>query len=206
MRKKIPSLPLLIGLSLTYMLVTGGFYIARGNHEFIAYLGVCLGVGAIILWTLPRSGLDGLALWGLSGWGLLHMLGGLVPVGDTVLYGWRIIELVDGKGDFFILKMDQVVHFYGFAVAAVLVHQLLDRRMTAQVSGGMRIFLAWIGSMGLGALNEVVEFLALVSLENTGVGDIYNTGLDLCFNLVGALAGAWFSEQRSKPKQPAQLS
>lgn len=85
MRKDIPSLPWLIGISVLYMLVAGGFYIAKDNHEFIAYLGVSLAVGGIILYTLPKSGLDGLALWGLSGWGLLHMMGGLVPVGDTVL-------------------------------------------------------------------------------------------------------------------------
>ena len=46
MRKDIPSLPLLIGISVLYMLVAGGFYIAKGNHEFIAYLGVSLAVGA----------------------------------------------------------------------------------------------------------------------------------------------------------------
>lgn len=197
MRKEIPSLPLLIGTSVLYMLVAGGFYIAKGNHEFIAYLGVSLGIGAIILYTLPSSGLDGLALWGLSGWGFMHMMGGLVPVGDTVLYGWVIIELFNGQGDFVILKMDQVIHFYGFAVAAIVVHQLLACRMPSRVSGAMMIFLAWIGSMGLGAFNEVVEFLAYVSLDETGVGDLYNTGLDLCFNLIGAFCGAFFSEYRS---------
>ena len=188
----------LIGISALYMLVAGGFYVAKGNHEFIAYLGVSLTVGAIIIYTLPRSGLDGLALWGLSGWGFLHMMGGLLPVDeDTVLYGWRIIELFDGQGDFFILKMDQVIHFYGFGVAAIVVHQLLACRMPCGVSGAMMIFLAWIGSMGLGAVNEVVEFLAFVSLDETGVGDMYNTGLDLCFNMAGAFCGAFYSEYRT---------
>jgi len=201
-RKDIPSLPLLIGISVLYMLVAGGFYIAKGNHEFIAYLGVSLAVGAIIIYTLPRSGLDGLALWGLSGWGFLHMMGGLLPVGDTVLYGWRIIELFDAGGDFVILKMDQVIHFYGFGVAAIVVHQLLACRMPARVSGAMMIFLAWIGSMGLGAFNEVVEFLAFVSLDDTGVGDMYNTGLDLCFNLLGAFCGALLSEHLSHTSRP----
>lgn len=93
--------------------------------------------------------------------------------------------------------MDQVIHFYGFGVAAIVVHQLLACRMPERVSGAMLIFLAWIGSMGLGTFNEVVEFLAFVSLDETGVGDIYNTGLDLCFNLAGAVTGA--SKVRESP-------
>ena len=62
----------------------------------------------------------------------------------------------------------------------------------------MMIFLAWIGSMGLGALNEVVEFIAFASLARTGVGDLYNTGLDLIFNLFGALAGSLIAYWRAK--------
>lgn len=180
----------LVAFTLAYLGVAAFFYLSKGNFEFIAYLGITIAVGAVVLVTAPKSGLDGLALWGLSGWGFLHMMGGLLPVGDTVLYGWRIVTLFDGGGDFYILKADQVIHFYGFGVAAVTVYQLLAHRVSAGVSRGMVIFLAWIGAMGLGALNEVIEFLAFVFIAETGVGDLYNTGLDLCFNLGGALAGA----------------
>lgn len=188
----------LAGFTLSYLLVAAYFYISKGNYEFIAYLGVTLFVGAVVLLTAPKSGLNGLALWGLSGWGLLHMLGGLLPIGDTVLYGWRIFTFFDGGGDFYILKMDQVIHFYGFGVAAITVHQLLTHRLKDGVSAGMAIFLAWIGAMGLGALNEVVEFGAFVFIAETGVGDVYNTGLDLCFNLAGALIGACLSQVVTK--------
>ena len=61
------------------------------------------------------------------------------------------------------------------------------------IVAGLVIFLSWIGSMGLGALNEVVEFLAFVVLAQTGVGDVYNTGFDLVFNLFGALAGSFIA-------------
>ncbi len=92
--------------------------------------------------------------------------------------------------------MDQLIHFYGFLVVAILVYKLIS------VTGSnlakypkLMIFLSWIGSMGLGALNEVVEFLAFVSLDQTGVGDLYNTGLDLIFNLIGALLGAFIAHK-----------
>lgn len=186
----------LISFTLAYLFVAGFFYISRGNFEFIAYLGVTLGIGLLIISTARKSGLDHLVLWLLTFWGFLHMLGGLLPVGDTVLYGWRILPIMDRGGDFFILKMDQVIHFYGFMAAAVAMHQLIARRSVAGTHPGMLIFFAAIGSLGLSAVNEIIEFLAYVNLEETGVGDLYNMGLDLIFNAVGAVTGAVWQQQR----------
>ncbi|MGC9450149.1 MAG: DUF2238 domain-containing protein [Oceanipulchritudo sp.] len=186
----------LILFTLGYLVVAGFFYVSRGNFEFIAYLGVTLGIGLLILATARKSGLDHLVLWLLSFWGLLHMMGGLVPVGDTVLYGWRIVPILDRGGDFYILKMDQVVHFYGFMAAAVAMHQLIARRSLRGTHPGMLIFFAVAGSLGLSAVNEIIEFLAYVNLEETGVGDLYNMGLDLIFNALGAVAGAFWQQRR----------
>jgi hypothetical protein len=44
--------------------------------------------------------------------------------------------------------------------------------------------------MGVGALNEVVEFLATRLLPETNVGGFENTGWDLVFNTHGASAAA----------------
>ena len=41
----------------------------------------------------------------------------------------------------------------------------------------------------------MVEFIAFISLAQTGVGDMYNTGLDLIFNLVGAFVGAFVAHK-----------
>lgn len=186
----------LVLFTLSYLLAAAGFYLSMGNWEFVAYLGVTLFVGLLILSTVKRSGLDRVALWGLSIWGLLHMMGGLIPVGDGVLYGWKIYPFFDGGGEFYILKMDQVIHFYGFGVSAVVMHQLIASRSNPGVNPLMLIFFAWVGAMGLGALNEVVEFLAFVGLDETGVGGVYNTGLDLIFNLCGAMTGAILQQVR----------
>lgn len=194
----------LIGFTIAYLLGAAYFYVSKGNWEFIAYLGVTLGVGLLILGTVERSNLDRVALWGLSIWGFLHMLGGILPVGDGVLYGWKIVEILNRGGDFYILKMDQVIHFYGFGVAALVIHQLIGSRVVANTHPGMLIFFAWIGGMGLGAVNEVIEFLAFVSLEQTGVGDVYNTGLDLNFNLAGALTGALLENARWRARRTAK--
>jgi len=190
----------LIIFTLAYLGIAAFFYVAKGNFEFIAYLGVTLLVGLLVLGTAQKSGLDKMVLWLLSIWGFLHMMGGLIPVGDTVLYGWKIFPFLDRGGDLYILKMDQVIHFYGFMAAAMVMHQLISRRSISAVHPGMLIFFATMGSLGLSAVNEIIEFLAYVSLEETGVGDIYNMGLDLIFNAIGAIAGAAWQQYRYSRK------
>jgi putative membrane protein len=52
------------------------------------------------------------------------------------------------------------------------------------------IFLfAVLASVGVSALNEIMEFVISITMEN-GVGGYENTMLDMCFNFVGALVGA----------------
>ncbi len=41
--------------------------------------------------------------------------------------------------------------------------------------------------MGAGALNEVIEFMAVLIFPETGVGGYYNTAGDLTANLIGSL-------------------
>jgi putative membrane protein len=196
MKQTLKEYRWLISFTVFYLMVAAGFYSARGNFEFMAYLGVTLFIGLLILATATKSGLDRLVLWMLTLWGFLHMLGGLLPVGDVVLYGWKIYPFIDRGGDFYILKMDQVIHFYGFMTAAVAMHQMIGKRSVAAVHPGMLIFFATMGSLGLSAVNEIIEFIAFVNLEETGVGDIYNMGFDLIFNAAGALVGAVWQQWR----------
>ena len=41
--------------------------------------------------------------------------------------------------------------------------------------------------MGVGALNEIIEFIAVLSVPDNNVGGYYNTVLDIVFNTIGAL-------------------
>ena len=49
--------------------------------------------------------------------------------------------------------------------------------------------------MGFGALNEMIEFSAVLMVPGTNVGGYYNTALDLVSNSIGAviaiIAVAW---------------
>lgn len=167
---------------------------AVGNLEFVFYIAVMLLLIGVV-WLVHRSvGLTSGALWGLSVWGLAHMAGGLVavpeswPVGGDirVLYSlWLIPER---------LKYDQLVHAYGFAIATWVCWQgiraAIRRRGGEAVPTLGLMVLAAMSSMGLGALNELVEFAATLLVPETNVGGYANTGWDLVANAVGALAAA----------------
>lgn len=182
---------LVIVFNLVYIIGFAIYYANLKNYEFLIYIGVLALIGLVVLFTLRSSKLDAVALWALSIWGLLHMLGGGLRFNGHTLYATRLIELVNRGGDFYILKMDQVIHFYGFTVSALVVYELIVNHFNnAKQYPKLSVFIAWIGAMGLGALNEIIEFVAYVVISNTGVGDIYNTGLDLIFNMFGALFGA----------------
>lgn len=180
----------IIGFNALYILAFAIYYASIHNYEFLIYIAEMVFIALIIAYMLTRTKMDYIALWGLSIWGLLHMLGGGLRINGRTLYSQHLIEFINRGGEYYILKMDQVIHFYGFAVAALLVFQLCWPYFQKEHKKIFAIFIAWIGSMGLGALNEVIEFGAFLTLAQTGVGDVYNTGFDLVFNMFGALCGA----------------
>ncbi len=154
------------------------------------YVGVLVFFSVLILATLKKTNFDYITLWGLSIWGLLHMSGGSLRIGDNVLYALEVFRFLE-VGDTYVLKFDQVVHAFGFGVTTLVAYHLLKPRISKMHKGllyGLCVFIA----MGAGALNEIVEFLAVVILPKTGVGGFYNTGLDLVFNGLGSLIAVIF--------------
>jgi hypothetical protein len=59
------------------------------------------------------------------------------------------------------------------------------------------LVLCAAAGMGFGALNEVIEFIAVLTLPNTNVGGYENTGWDLVANLVGTIIAALVIRVRS---------
>ncbi len=79
------------------------------------------------------------------------------------------------------------MHAYGFGVTALVLWHLL-RRAFPQTEGTKSLYIfSALGAMGLGSVNEIIEFAAVVTLPDTNVGGYYNTALDLVFNAAGAI-------------------
>lgn len=154
-----------------------------GNQEFLLYAGVIVAISALAARYQRRVELPMSLLWGLTAWGILHLVGGNLPAGDTVLYGVILVPLAP---EWSILRYDQLVHAYGFGVATLVCHHFLRPYLREGARGfGLAVLIALMG-VGVGAMNEVLEFVAVVVFPETGVGGYTNTLLDLVFNLIGA--------------------
>src|SRR3989344_5201640 len=182
----------LVLFNLIYIIGFTIYYLSIGNYEFMIYIGVLVALFVLVFAIQRRVKFSYTILWMLSIWGLLHMMGGGVQwPGDEVLYRWVPYEFYnagDALGEFVILKFDQVLHWYVyFIMSFVLVHLLKGK---VKIKPLYFYTLVALASMGLGVVNELVEFAAAVGVQDTGVGGYYNPSLDLVFNTLGALSGA----------------
>lgn len=192
---KTGSIVPVLWFSAAYVLLATAVALVSGNSEFVFYIVVMLCLGAAVYAVHRRLGLSQGLLWCLSAWGLLHMMGGLLPVPESAPIGGPVrvlysLWLIPGY-----LKYDQLVHAYGFGLTTWLFWQALTV-VFLEISGetprptpGLLTLCAAAG-MGLGAFNEVVEFVATLTMEKTNVGGYVNTGWDLVFNFFGCIAAA----------------
>lgn len=164
----------------------GTYYMRAFNYEFVAYAVTIVVVVGMLYATLGITRFPTYLIVGVTIWGLLHMMGGSIPTRDGVLYAYRIAPIYDGGGDFYILKMDQVVHAFLYGVVGLMFLHLLREVVGIRSHRGFIAFVAIFAAAGFSITNEIVEFLATVSLPETGVGGYENTVLDLIFNLGGA--------------------
>ncbi len=65
--------------TLVYLVVATVVGATRRNYEFLGYVAWMLVLVAVVWRVHVGVGLSRGALWGLSLWGLAHMIGGLVP-------------------------------------------------------------------------------------------------------------------------------
>lgn len=190
----------LVLFNLIYVIIFATYYVSIKNYEFLWYVLVLVFFFVLIGGTLRKTNFSYMVLWGLSIWGFLHMVGGGVRIGDGVLYALHLIPIFDRGGDFFILKFDQVVHAFGFCVATLVGWELIRPSLnkTGKVNYKIVYLLLVCIGMGLGALNEIVEFMAVVIFPNTGVGGYENTALDLVFNMIGSVIAIGIIHLRRK--------
>lgn len=170
-----------------YVLAFTVWFLVTGNHEFVVYVLTMLILIALVGGSLRSAEYPLPMLWALSAWGLLHMAGGGVPVGDSVLYSAQVIPVTPPNGEMTLLKYDQLVHAYGFGVTAWVLWHLMRRHYPVLEGSWTILVYPALAAMGLGALNEIIEFTAVLAVPETNVGGYLNTALDLVFNALGAV-------------------
>ena len=190
------------GLLLTVTVVG---LIRTGNMEFVFYLAVLLVLAGLVIVAHRRVQFSTSTLWLLFVWAVAHLAGGLVRVpagwpteGDSrVLYS---LWLIPGW-----LKYDHLVHAFGFGVSTrVCFEGLLATASVKPRTPAARslILFAALSALGLGAANELVEFVATLLIPDTNVGGYRNTGWDLVSNLFGVLVASMVLWTCGRPERP----
>lgn len=176
-------LPFLLAYGLCVALFA--WSLTAGNGEFLLYALVTVALVAILHWSDRSFRFHPLVLWLFDLWVVLHILGGLLKVDGKVLYSTMLIEWVGEP--YSILKYDQLVHVYCYVVVALIIATVFNRIVSREAGFGLYAILVVLAAGGVGALNEIIEFIAVVSVPETNVGGYENTLLDLVANFLGAL-------------------
>ncbi|HYZ93451.1 MAG TPA: DUF2238 domain-containing protein [Actinomycetota bacterium] len=179
----------IVAFGVAYLVGFLAYGLLAGSRLTIAYAVTIVVVGLVVARAHATVGFSRGLLWSLAAWGFLHMAGGLIEFTEAVLYNvsWGVP----------VLRYDRLVHAFGFGATTALCWQVLRRRAGIPTVTTAIAVIVWLGGMGFGAINEVVEFI-ISRLTQTNVGGFVNTGYDLIFNALGTASVAiWLRVNRT---------
>ena len=181
------------GLAVFTLAYLGGFLafgMVIGSELTVPYAILITILILVVTAVHRRVDLGRGVLWGLSVWGLVHLAGGTIPFsGERTLYN---VFLLPGE----LLRYDQAVHAFGFGFATMACGKVIKGWLPQRRLPLGAVVIVVLAGMGVGALNEIFEFVATLVLEDTNVGGYTNTSWDLVADLVGAMAAAvWLTSR-----------
>jgi glucan phosphoethanolaminetransferase (alkaline phosphatase superfamily) len=169
---------------LAYFMV---IFALKANYEFIIYVGVIAFFFLVILLTNNRVHYPTIVLWGLTLWAFMHMAGGGIFVNGQRMYEMMILNIAPAY-EFF--RYDQLVHLIGFGVATLFSYYLVKPLLNIKIAKKRWFVLSIVvvmAGLGIGAFNEIVEFIVSIVTDNSGVGGYVNTSMDLVMDLIGGI-------------------
>lgn len=180
-----------VGVLVASVVGFGVYGFATGAPSTVAYLFTVSAVAALIA-LFRKTTLSPSLTLALPFLALAHLAGGLVRVGDDVLYNAYI-----GSRAF---EYDHFVHASGVFLGTFVLWTFLIPSSADPSRRRDLITASVLAGLGLGAVNETIEFLTTLAHHGTHIGGYDNTGWDLVSNLVGALAaGLWVSRTQRTP-------
>lgn len=161
--------------------------IINRNYEFLYYTVVLSGLITIIVFYYKQLRLSESVILGLTILGAIHIFGG-----NLYFAGTRLYELYFIPGVF---RYDNFVHLVGTFVATFVAYNLLSPYLDMKIKHNwilLSILLITV-TLGIGAFNELLEFVAVVLFDAAQqVGDYMNNALDLFFNFIGSAFACLF--------------
>ena len=173
---------------------------ADGRDNWPVYLVVLLLGAALVIVLHLRYRFSLATRIGLAVFALSHVAGGMLTVGDDVLYRWWLLEPI--------LRYDNIQHAWGFGFAGRAMWEMLGSRLGPESRTPL---IAWwivvLAAGAIGASNEIVEWILTLTIPGTDVGGYDNTARDLVANLVGgSLVGLWTARHVRSGDSPARQS
>ena len=186
-------------LTIAYIIAFGAYYLMAKNYEFLFYVVILVALTAFVSTLHLRFNFSTLVLIGASIWGFMHMAGGSFRVAGGRLYGYIILPIAsESVAGTDIFRFDQFAHFYCYLVVTVMLFYIIKPYLKEGANWFSLSVLLFFMGMGVGALNEFLEFLPVLFLKNTGVGGYFNTLWDIVFNGLGAIAGVIYLKLSKK--------
>lgn len=140
------------------------------------YVAITFVLG-VAVWLIDRLvQLPVRALWALVAAAFSNLLGGVFLVDGQPLYVYELIGT---------MAFDKPAHFFATGMATFAAYEALRGRLDGGPLG--LAFAAITMGMGVGAVVEIVEFIANETMENVNVGGYTNNMLDLIANAAGAV-------------------
>jgi hypothetical protein len=186
------------------------------NLEFV-YYSFWMVVFIVGVWWLDRRvGVPTVLVWLLTGWTVAHLVGGTLPIPESITEPGRPHTLYNMRVEPWFPKYDQVVHCLGFMVATLTAWAGLRSTYFSnggsggggvgppRIGFGLGLAIVMMG-MGLGAMNEVIEFVATLIFPDTNVGGYDNTGWDLVSNFAGCVIAVVIIRGRER-RRPGPVS
>lgn len=153
------------------------------NFEFLYYTFLMVALLCIVVMLNQQIHLGFFILFNLSLLGFMHLLGGNFFLAD----GSRLYDMHFLGG---LMKYDNIVHTFGTFTATLTLYSLVADFIDDRIRERYLLFslLLVLMAIGIGTINELVEFLAVIFLGAAEqVGDYFNNSLDLFFNTLGSI-------------------
>lgn len=184
---KEKELRLILIFSILYLIFFISLAIIRQNYEFVFYIIVICLITIITILHHKQLHLRPAIVGGLSVMGFMHLAGGNLYFNEVRLYDIYIFQNF--------IRYDQIVHTLGFFVATFVSYSLIRPYLDLRIKHHPLVLsiILILTASGFGALNEVMEFGAVLFLGAAkAVGDYYNNAWDLVFNMLGSIIACFF--------------
>ena len=122
------------------------------------------------------------------------MVGGLIEVDGRLLYESSINDSQ--------MRLDKVVHFFGFVFSTLVGYEVARKVARPDAPAKSLAVIAFFVGLGVGAVNETIEFVITLLPQESNVGGFSNTGWDLVANACGAGVAALLAPRLDMTSRP----